>query len=381
MPRARPPINPDVLKWAIDESGYSARDIAESLEVDDAMLAAWVAGESGPTQGQFTKLAKKLRRPKSIFFLPRVPEASGLPAALRRAVGRTQRDLNAREVLWVRRARGLQRLLSLLERDQRRVPASVPRLSPDEDPVVAGAQLRAWLDVTVGQQLEWASVRDAFDAWRDAVELRGVIVMELQLGSDGLRGFALADEYAPLVAVNTHENMQARMFTLLHELAHLASETAKACLGIALDADRTERWCDGVASAAVLPRDTLRDAVEELSGSAEPDFEVVQALAERFKASLRATAVALIRAGLADSTLYSDVEEGAPAADLEKGFGRSPQPRRAPIQRLTEVGPRAARTVLAAMAGDRLNELEARRYLRLDGTELAELASEMGGPS
>ena len=205
--------------------------------------------------------------------------------------------------------------------------------------------------------------------------------MELQLGSDGLRGFALADEYAPLVAVNTHENIEARVFTLLHEVAHLASDTAKACLGIALDADRTERWCDEVASAAVLPRDTLRDAVEELSGSAEPDFEVVQALAERFKASLRATAVALIRAGLADSTLYSDVEEGAPTADLEKGFGRSPQPRRAPMQRLTEVGPRAARTVLAAMAGDRLNELEARRYLRLDGTELAELASEMGGPS
>ena len=90
--------------------------------------------------------------------------------------------------------------------------------------------------------------------------------MELQLGSDGLRGFALADEYAPLVAVNTHENIEARVFTLLHEVAHLASDTAKACLGIALDADRTERWCDEVASAAVLPRDTLRETrSEELS--------------------------------------------------------------------------------------------------------------------
>ena len=87
MPRARPPINPEVLKWAIDESGYSARDIAESLDVDDAMLAAWVAGDDGPTRGQFTKLAEKLRRPKSVFFLPSPPEASGLPPALRRPSG------------------------------------------------------------------------------------------------------------------------------------------------------------------------------------------------------------------------------------------------------------------------------------------------------
>ena len=381
MPRARPPINPDVLRWAINESGYSEDELAHSLKVDVATLDAWVAGESGPTQGQFTQLAGKLRRPKSVFFLPRVPEASGLPAALRRAVGRTQRDLNASEVLRVRRARGLQRLLSLLERDQSRVTASVPRLSPDEDPVVAGAQLRAWLDLTVEQQLEWASAREAFDAWRDAAELRGVIVMELQLGSDGLRGFALADEYAPLVAVNTHENMQARIFTLLHELAHLASETPKACLGIALDADRTERWCDDVASAAVLPREALRRAIEGVAASSEPDLAVVRTLSSRFRVSLRATAMALIRDGWAERSLYAAVEETVPASDYAKPGGGGGGGRRAPRVRLGEVGPRAAGAILAAMSSDRLSELEARRHLRLDGSELAELASEIGRPA
>ena len=264
MPRARPPINPEVLKWAIDESGYSARDIAESLDVDDAMLAAWVAGDDGPTRGQFTKLAEKLRRPKSIFFLPSPPEASGLPPALRQAVGRTQRELSADELLWVRRARRLQRLLSLLEQGERAKPFVGPRLSTGGDPVAAGARLRTWLGVPVDEQMDWSSPREAFEAWRDAVEDRGVTVMELQLGKEGLRGFALGDEYAPVVAVNTHENVQARVFTLLHELAHLASGTAKACLEVTMDADRTERWCDDVASEAVLPREVLREAVVAL---------------------------------------------------------------------------------------------------------------------
>ena len=268
MPRARPPINSDVLRWAINESGFSAQELADRLKVDAATVESWAAGTAGPTQGQFTRLAEKLRRPKSIFFLPRPPEASGLPPALRRAVGRTQRDLSADELLWVRRARRLQRLLSLLEQRQSDARSFFPRLFPDRDPGGAGSELRAWLGVELDEQLEWSSVREAFEAWRDAVEGRGVTVMELQLGSDGLRGFALSDEYVPVVALNTHENIEARVFTLLHEVAHLASDTAKACLGIALDADRTERWCDdrrecgGVATGGTPASDRRRCCIE-----------------------------------------------------------------------------------------------------------------------
>ena len=241
MPRARPPINPDVLGWAIAESGYSAQDLADSLNVDTVTLDAWVAGQGGPTRGQFTKLAEKLRRPKSIFFLPDPPKASGLPPALRTAVGRTNRDLSAGELLWVRRARRLQRLLSLIDQGQRDEPVALPTLTRQLDSGIAGTRLRNWVGVSVAKQSGWSSAREALDAWRDAIEERGVVVMELQLGGDGLRGFALEGEYAPVVAVSTYENVQARIFTLFHELAHLASATATACLEIDMDSDSTER--------------------------------------------------------------------------------------------------------------------------------------------
>ena len=93
--------------------------------------------------------------------------------------------------------------------------------------------------------------------------------------------------------------------------------------------------------------------------------------------SLRATAVALIRAGLADDTLYADVVMAAPTADFDKRptRGRSPK---APKRRLNEVGPRAAKVVLRALSENRLNELDARRHLRLDGAEIGELADEIG---
>ncbi len=381
MPLARPSINPAVLKWAIDESGYSARDLADSLSVDADTLGAWAAGDSRPTRGQFTSLAKKLRRPKSIFFLPAPPEAKGLPPALRMAVGRTTRDLTAGELLWVRRARRLQRLLSILEERQPESAVALPRLGTDLDPSGAGALLREWTGVTAKEQLGWSSVRDAFDAWREAIEHRGIFVMELQLGADGLRGFSLDDEYAPVVVVNTHENVQARIFTQFHELAHLASGTAKACLQVAMSTDQTESWCDEVASAVLLPPEELRRSVAALSSRAEPDFEMVRTLARTFSVSLRATAVALVRVGLARRSLYSVVEEAAPIGDYEKPQGRTRGGRRAPTIRLREYGPRATSTVLAAVSLGHLGELEARRHLRLNGAELSELADAVGGPA
>lgn len=129
----------------------------------------------------------------------------------------------------------------------------------------------------------------------------------------------------------------------------------------------------------MLPINALRYAVAEF-GQAVPDFGMVRTIAERFRVSLRATATALIRAGLAEPRLYGEVEGEAPTSDYDKeGFGRGG--RRAPRLRLLEVGPRAAGMVLGAFEDRRLSELEARRYLRLDGTELSALMSEASGAS
>jgi Zn-dependent peptidase ImmA (M78 family) len=251
----------------------------------------------------------------------------------------------------------------------------MPRLSAGDEPVEAGRVIRQWASVPVAMQLdEWKTSKDAVDGWRAALERRGVLVLFLQLQED-LRGFSLADNLAPVIAVNTAENNEARSFSMFHELSHLASGTESSCSESARHARSDyalERWCEEVASSVLLPRIAITLYLRSLRYVPEDEFELVGTVAAAFKTSLRATALALIRLRLVSGDVYYEVQERAPILDRDKGFGRGGG-QKAPQRRIREYGRRALTIVLDAFDSDQLTERDVRDYLRLDGDEIDDL--------
>ena len=69
------------------------------------------------------------------------------------------------------------------------------------------------------------------------------------------RGFALADDVAPFVAVNANDSPGAWSFTLVHELAHLWIGATGVSGGTAERA--IEKFCNDVASEFLLPRNEI----------------------------------------------------------------------------------------------------------------------------
>jgi Zn-dependent peptidase ImmA (M78 family) len=104
-----------------------------------------------------------------------------------------------------------------------------------------------------------------------------------RLDSDEFRGFALADDLAPLVFINGADSKAAQMFTLAHELAHLwLGRTALSDVRpVTVPTHDVEHWCSQVAAELLVPLAVLR-------AEYEPDGDLRRALdrlARRFKVS------------------------------------------------------------------------------------------------
>ena len=380
MPRATfIPITGSVLRWAMNESGRSDSEFAQKVGADPGTVQAWIDGKAQPTKTQFNKIVSTLRRPSAAFFLPEPPQHLNLPPPLRQSVGARNRALNAQELREIRWARRLQQLVAhLREEDAIDIPR-LPQFAPSDSPSRAARSLRNRLDVPLARQTQWPTPSAAFSGWREAVEGTGVLVLLLQLGPDAIRGFALWNDAAPLVAVNTTFIPQARAFTLFHEIGHLLLRQDAASdenIGRSASLETgygVERWCERMAAAVLLPESAVRAAVPP-DISEDEAYQFARSFAGQFKISLRAAAIRLIELNLASTDLYDLVVSQSGRLDRPQsrggGGGRS-----AAQARLAQVGRAAARRIVDAVAANRLSERDARDILRLGGQGFQDFTS------
>lgn len=319
MPRGTEvPITPDVLAWAIDESGYTDDALAAELQVSLADLRDWKEGEARPNLTQFKKLATKLHRQRATFLLPRPPITTEVQVQFRDVSGRAARDLNPVERRYMRRAERMQRVLGWLAAELHAAPRRFPASDLSDGPETVAASWRVFIRITVEQQRRWKSSSVAFDGWRSALERIGVEIFLFPLGAESCRGFSLWHDDAPIIAVNTAWREEARIFTLFHELGHLATRSNSACAEWAGKATRpsdpVERWCERFAADLLLPRD---EVVRAINGH-PANLDTASLIAKQFRVSLRAATIRLIELDLAGWELYEKIP---PATDAKPQGG------------------------------------------------------------
>lgn len=331
------PATRSVIAWAIRESGFSLGALATMLGVPDAEIEAWLQGQP-PELHKLQLLARAVSRPLSAFLLPEPPLPSGPVVKFRSPVSSRTRALYPEELLRIREAERLQQVAAWISRELESAAPDVPEHSIRDDYEDVARAIRAQLHVSVVTQLSWASSSEAFRAWREAVEALGVIVLLFPMGEESCRGFSIWDDFVPIIAINTAWLPEGRVFTLIHELAHLVTRTNSACAEdeaprASRSGNRLERWCDRVAAAVLVPSAALADTVAEVettSDSTAVDLSTVSRVAVRFRVSRRAAALRLIECEWATWKLFTAMSN---RGDRVRKGGRGPGLTRAELRR------------------------------------------------
>lgn len=310
MAHAHALINPAMLRWARGRVGLDANEAALAAGVKPEQFQLWEKGDAQPTFRQAQHVASALHAPFGYLFLPEAP-ADELALPDLRTVGgapASRPSVNLMETV----QHAMQRQAWFAEYLQEQGAESLPfvgRFSTNSSVVRIAQDIRDVLgmDIEQGQRNWEAYYRELIEA----SERAGVLVMrsgivgnnthrKLDVGE--FRGFAISHSLAPVVFINSSDAPSARLFTLLHELAHIWIGSSGISNVVPGSTRREEVVCNGVAGEFLAPSVVFG----ELWAAATQDLAVrVAELAQRFHVSRFVIIRRALDMGLVDHATYS----------------------------------------------------------------------------
>lgn len=257
-------INPEILENAVLRTG---KTIDDCIKVD-AALAAWLEGKKVPTFKQLESFSKKYHIPFGYLFLEKLPvEETPIPV-FRKGKDAKKFNLNVYDtvLLMQKRQDWLSEYLEQNEFDV--LPYVGAYKSKKVNEIVTGIYdllklKKGWAENTTNHQ-------NALNILTERIEDIGIIVSfnsivgnnsHRKIEVEECRGFALVNDYAPFIFVNSGDSKAAQVFTIIHEMAHILVGFS-AGYGIEHPwrvENEDEQLCDRIAAEFLVPADLLQE--------------------------------------------------------------------------------------------------------------------------
>lgn len=279
MSTLRVDVAPAMLRWAVDRSGRSVDAVLRHFD----KFGDWLNGEAKPTLRQLEAFAKYTYTPIGQLFLDSPPRIALPVADFRSVSGRADLSpsVHLMDVIhsceirqdWYRRH---------LIGDGADKLSFVGSESMDSPAERVAATIADQIDFSVDARAKLRNFDVALRDMVERVEAIGILVMrngvvdsntQRPLDPKEFSGFALADDYAPLIFLNGKDTKARQTFTLAHELAHVwlgKSGVSLSTINRTHD-ERVERWCDSVAAELLVPMAELKRLASQASAASSVD--------------------------------------------------------------------------------------------------------------
>ncbi len=278
-----------MLSWARNRAGLTVGDIAKKVNIKDEKINDWEIGHKQPTFKQAMNFAKKTGIPFGYLFLSQPPIEKLTIPDLRTVDSKHTKTVSPE-------------LLAIIEKMQSRqnwYREYLIELQADKIKVVGRFNLNSCIKEIVDDLREKLGVKvyPSKGNWEDyykdlvhRIENVGVLVMRQrflqfnnrELNVDEFRGFALMDDYAPLIFINHADVPYARLFTLIHELAHLWIGKSGVSDTDIKNHRKEEQLCNAVAGEFLVAEKVFR---KDWKPNIEPWYTQLDQLRQLFHVS------------------------------------------------------------------------------------------------
>ena len=279
-------VVPQVLSWLRTSAGWEIEEAAKRLGTSAEVVKDFESGKRNPTLKQLHTLSEIYKRPIASFFLSKPKQERPMPKDYRFLPNKTN-IFDRKTILAIRRTRSLQNLskeLSLNINYATKTEIKKAKLTDNSE--LIASEYRKILNLDIEKQRRFRDAYKMLGHLRDVLEDRNILVFQFSMPIEDARGFALADETPNIIVINSKDSIEARLFTLMHELAHIIlGETVIDLPEESLVVrSNIEAWCNAFSSAFLLPKEVSIDLFNKnknfLTGT-----DTLNALSRKYKVS------------------------------------------------------------------------------------------------
>ena len=258
-------INPTMLRWARERAGYSVDQAAKRQRVSTGLMMDWESGKRFPTWRQLERLAyQHYHRSPTLFFMEAPPDEKYIDQEFDRLPSVLLTSLHPDTLHAVREARLRQGDLAILlppsSKDEeptlgdlsseaerwsepgqlvyalrRNLSSSLAQVQ--KDPGNANEPAKAPIDPSLREPIDLDGLvfttsrsepigpfrrSDNFEYCRNLLEGTGVWVFLRPFKQKGVKGFCLNHDRFPVIYLNSAQDRDERIHTMLNQWAHIA---------------------------------------------------------------------------------------------------------------------------------------------------------------
>lgn len=304
-------VNPAILKWARERSGFSLKDLALIMKRDPDELRMWESGESFPSYTALEDLAyRHFKVPLAIFFFPAPPAEDDPVGNFRRLPEYELERFSPDTIRKIRLAQAYQDSLEELFIGSELERMIHQDLNPKEYSLeVLAEKARKYIGITLSEQFSFRSSDQAFKAWRHALENAGVFTFKDSFEDRFLSGFCLVHKQYPIIMVNNSNSFTRQIFTLIHELGHIlygvngVTDTDEYYFQLLKNHEkRIEIQCNSFAAEVLVPAKQFQSEIPLFE---EEGQESIPKLASKYSVSREVILRRLLDFNLIDNAFYS----------------------------------------------------------------------------